>query len=115
MTALETVSGLNVYSFPPLQVVPPFAFPAFPDQIIYDMTYGRGTDRFLLPVYVGTGAQGPEDVFADLAGWADGSAFKAVLEAITGFCVRVTTAEFTNIGIAGGDYPAVKFMLDIAA
>lgn len=114
VTALETVGNLNVYRFPPKAAVPPFAFPVA-EQVNYDASYARGLDEFTFAVYVATGAQMPEDVQDDFDLWADGDTFKAVLEAIDTFAIRVTAAEFTSIALAASDYAAVKFTVSVTA
>lgn len=107
--------GYNVYDYPVASMVTPCVFFGMPESIQYDATYARGVDLFTIPMYVVTGTQIDVDVRDALASYADGTVFKQSVEAITSFCVRVTTAEFTTIGLGAVDYAAVKFTLSIAA
>lgn len=113
--ALETIDGLKVFAFPPQQAVPPFAFVGMPESIDYDLTMGRGFDRYTVPVYVATGAATARDAAVSQQAWADGESIKAAVEAITDFSCRVTRATFTTIGVAAADYAAVVFSIDVAA
>ena len=40
----------NVLSFQPDAVTTPALFPLMPDLIEYDITYGRGADRYMIPI-----------------------------------------------------------------
>ena len=107
--------GYNVYDYPVASMVTPCVFLGVPDSIEYDTTYARGVDSFTIPMYVVTGTQIDQDVRDALATYADGTVFKASVEAITTMCVRCTTAEFVTVGMGGVDYSAVKFTLQVAA
>lgn len=119
---LDQHTGLRVHDHPPATVVPPAGIVGYPDSIDYDQTYGRGMDRIpQLPVWLLTGGK-PTDAAArnKVAGWAAGSgdsSIKILLEAHTwASCdvVVVRSAEFGVQTIAGVDYLAVEFSLDIA-
>lgn len=112
--ALATVPNLRVFDFPPQSAVPPFAFVDMP-LVTYDLTYGRARDRFTFLVYVGVGTQVDRATRDRLAEYAAGTSIKAAIEGITAFACRVTQAEFTQIGLAGGSYPGVIFTVDVAA
>lgn len=117
---LDTIAGLRVYDFPSDHITPPAAVLAWPDEITYDETYGRGMDRLTLPVVVLVGKASDRASRDTLAAYADGSgasSVKAVLEGGTyTSCdsVRVMRAEFDVVRIAGVDYAAAVFDLDVA-
>jgi hypothetical protein len=115
--ALATVDGLRVFDFPPDSAEPPFAFVAMPESIDYDLTFGRGYDRFTLQVHVGVGTQVDRETRDALAGWASGApgSVKAAIEGIDDFTAQVLRAEFGIIQLAGQAYPGVAFTIDIAA
>lgn len=47
---LETVGGLRVYRYPADNVQPPCAEITYPEEYLFDETYGRGSDRMTIPV-----------------------------------------------------------------
>lgn len=115
--SLALVPGLRVFDFPPDAAVPPFAFVDMPESIQYDLTYGRGSDRFTLKVYVGVGSQRDRVARDKLAAYAAGTSIKAKIEStvLAGASMRVVSAEFGRIELAGGTYPGVIFTVDVAA
>jgi hypothetical protein len=115
--ALATIPGLRVFDFPPASAVPPFVFVDMPETLEYDLTYGRGFDRFTVEVFLGVGTQ-KDRVTRDLLGaYAAGGSgsIKQAIEAIPEFTAQVLRATFTNIGLAGAEYPGIVFTVDIAA
>lgn len=117
---LATIVGLRVYRYPPDGIQAPAAVVTYPDTYTYDGTFGRGMDRLSLPVVVMVGKVS-DRVSRDLiAAYADGagtSSVKQVLEAATYTAfgaLRVTEAEFDVISMAGVEYLAATFNLDIA-
>jgi hypothetical protein len=119
-TQLDTISGLRVTAFPADSVSPPAAIVSYPGTYTYDETYGRGMDRLSLPVVVVVGKPYDRSTRDNLAGYCDGSgssSVKAVLESgtYTAFStVRVESVEFDVLTIAGTDFMAALFTLDIA-
>jgi hypothetical protein len=119
-TRLDTIDGLRCYAWPVPKITPPAAIVMFPTNLDYDATYGRGMDRITLPVLIVAGRVGDRPTRDRLAAYADGSgtrSVKAVLESgtYTAFdSVRVTGAQFDPVDIAGVDYEAAVFTLDIA-
>lgn len=116
-TQLLTVTGLDVFSFPPAQAVPPFAFVNLPETIVYDASFGRGSDQVTIEVYVCTGAAIDRDSADALTAWASGDAsgIKAAIEESTSYDYRVTQATFTQITLAAASYPGVVFSVDVNA
>jgi len=116
---LDMIAGLRVRKHPAGSVTPPAALVAYPDDITYDETYARGMDRLTLPVVLVVGKASDRAARNELAAFVDGSgssSVKAVLEsgAYTALDeVRVVKAEFDVVSIAGTDYLAAVFELDI--
>lgn len=118
---LDSITGLRVYPYPPDTVAPPAAIVTYPESIDYDATYARGMDRIPdLRVIVLVGRVSDRASRDAISVYADGSgtqSVKAVVEAgtYTAFdSVRVTGAEFDVISMAGVEYLAATFHLDIA-
>ena len=117
---LATIVGLRVYDFPSDHITPPAAIIAYPDQVTYDETYGRGMDRLSLPVVLLVGRASDRASRDNLAVYAGGSGTSSVKAVVEGgeytACdtVRVTRAEFDVVRVAGVDYAAALFDLDIA-
>jgi len=116
---LDTITGLRVFDYPPAKVTPPAAVVAYPDDLTFDATYGRGADRLTLPVVVVVGKASDRASRDQLAAYCNGTgtrSVKAVVEAgeFTAFhTVRVVGAEFDVVSIAGSEYIAALFELDI--
>ncbi len=117
---LATYAGLKVYDFPPKSAQAPFAFVSLPEGIDYDLTYGRGSDRCTLDVYVGIGTQldrQARDRISLYAAADDG--IKEALETaapgeVAAFqSVRVRRVEFRTISLATVDYVGAVFTLDL--
>lgn len=118
-TQLDTIAGLRGFGFPPDRLTPPAAVVSYPEDITYDVTYGRGKDRITLPVVVVVGRPTDRTAAKKLGEYASGSgatSIKQVVEAgsYTAFdAVRVMSAEFDVFTIGGTDYMGALFMLDI--
>lgn len=116
---LGTIPNLNVYDFPADHVTPPAAVVSYPDEITYDVTYVRGGDRMTIPVIILAGKAFDRSSRDKLAAYAAGSgpqSIKQVLEAgeYTAMdSIRLMTAEFDIVRIAGVDYAAAMFDVDI--
>ncbi len=118
---LDTIAGLRVHAYPPDKITPPAAVVTYPDGIDYDSAYARGADRLTVPVVLLVGRVSARASRADIARFADGSgtaSVKAVLEAAapayTKFdSVRVVRAVFNVIAVAGTEYLAATFTLDV--
>lgn len=116
--ALKGVAGLRTFDFPPLSAQPPFAFVMMPESIDFDLTYGRGSDRLSLDVYVGVSSQVDRAARDEIALYAAGSgdkSIKAVLESAgIDAAVRVVSASFEQITLGAGDYAGAIFRVDVA-
>lgn len=108
-TALEA-TGLRVTAYPADRVTPPAATIGYPTTLDYDATMTRGADVMVLPVMVIIARVDVRTARDALAQYADGSgaeSVKQVLEAHTYTAcdsVRVQSAEFGQVTIAGVDY-----------
>jgi hypothetical protein len=117
---LDTISGLRCFAYPPDDVQPPAAIVSYPEAITFDETYGRGMDRMTMPVWLLVDRVVDRTSRARLAAYCAGSgasSVKAVLESgtYTAFhTVRVTGVEFESVTVAGTEYVAAIFDLDIA-
>ncbi|GAA2355328.1 hypothetical protein Cme02nite_69380 [Catellatospora methionotrophica] len=117
---LNTISGLRVSDFPPPTVTPPAGIVSYPDRVEFDATYGRGVDVILdLPIVIVEGKATDRGARDRISAYAAGSGTRSVKQVIesgtyTSFDeVRVKSAEFDVITIAGIDYISVLFRLDI--
>ncbi|MFI6763871.1 hypothetical protein ACIBF5_32600 [Micromonospora sp. NPDC050417] len=118
--ALDTIEGLHVPEWGVKRASGETALVTLPEQIEYDTTYGRGTDRIpdLEVIILVPRPTTPEAVRA-VAKYADGSgdhSVKAVVEAYAYTAcdaVRVASAEFDVATYAGTEYLAALFHLDI--
>lgn len=117
---LDTIAGLRCFAYPPDMVQPPAAVVTYPDTYTFDETYGRGMDRMSLPVVLVVGKVSDRASRDELGAYCNGTgaaSVKAVLESgtYTAFHeVRVEGIEFDVVTIAGTDYMAATFTLDIA-
>jgi hypothetical protein len=120
---LDTIAGLRVYAYPPRSIsVGPSgaAVVSYPTSIEFDKTHGRGMDLISLPVVFAIGQVSDRTTVDRLSEYTDGSglkSIKAVLEAApyTSFDdIFVSEAETDTIEIAGTNYLAVVFTLEIA-
>jgi hypothetical protein len=116
---LDTIDGLRCFGYPQPAVTPPAAIVSYPEKIAFDQTYVRGKDRITLPLVVVVGKAHDRSTRDRVGVYCDGSgtsSVKAVLESgtYTAFDeVVVTDAEFDVVDIAGTDYLAALFNLDI--
>jgi hypothetical protein len=118
-TQLDTIAGLRVYPYPADTVAPPAAILGLPDGIEFDATYGRGSDEITIPVLVVVGRASDRAARDKLAEYCDGAGAKSIKQVIeagtyTAFdTVRVARAEFDFVRIAGADYLAALFDLNL--
>lgn len=117
---LDLIDGLRVFRYPPPKIVPPAAVVSYPDTLTFDETYGRGMDRMTLPVVLVVGKVSDRTTRDRLGVYCHGSgpnSVKRVLESGTNTAfdsVRVMSVEFDVVTIAGTDYMAAMFDLDIS-
>ncbi len=120
---LQTIAGLRVFAYPPDNITPPAAVVAFPIEIAYDLTMARGSDRVTIPVHIVVGKVSDRSAALNLSEYLSGSGDKSVKSAIEADVTfagavdtaRVETASVSVMSIAGIDYLAATFDIDIVA
>jgi hypothetical protein len=118
-TQLGTISGLRVFGWPPGSLTPPAAVVGYPSTYTFDETYGRGMDRFTVPVVVVVGKATDRTARDALGAFVNGSgssSVKAVLEAGTYSAfheLRVVSVEFDTYEIGATPYLAAIFDIDV--
>lgn len=118
---LDSIAGLRCFAYQPPSITPPagIVLNPLPGDIQYDQTYGRGMDRITLPVLVVAGRSSERPAQEAIRAYLDGSgprSVKAVVEAGTYtslHTIRVTTGGVDGVVIAGTEYLAALFDLDI--
>lgn len=117
---LATIDGLRVFAYPADTVSPPAGIVLYPESVTFDETYGRGMDRMTLPLLVVVGKPTDRSSRSRLSQYCDGAGPASVKAAVDGggygSCdsVRVTGVEFPTATIAGTEYIAAMFDLDVA-
>lgn len=116
---LDTITGLRVTAYPPERLTPPAGFVGYPEDIEYDQTYGRGTDKMSLPVVIVeklTPARSVRKRLTDYAAGSGARSVKAVLEGgsyTTFHVIVVQRVDFDPVTITGVDMLAAVFTCDI--
>lgn len=117
---LNDIDDLRVYPYPPDSISDPAGVFPVPDDIMYDVTYGRGMDRITLPLLLLIGKASDRTIFTRISPYVSGSgasSVKAVLESGTYTALHtvvVKRCQFDVITWAQTDYLAAIFTLDIA-
>lgn len=120
--ALRSIPSLSgrTYEYPNDSPPQPAAVVAYPEQINFDATGGRGSDVFDGPsVVVVVGRMTDRATRDNAAGYADGAGAESVKAAIEGHdyssldSVRVTSCTFDTYTIAEANHLALVFTLDI--
>ena len=118
-TQLDTITGLRVSAYPPDNVQVPVAVVGFPESIQFDLTFGRGVDHIEFPVFVLVGKVWDRTTRDEIAAYCSGSgakSVKAVLAAGTYTAmssVRVSSATLETVSVAGTEYLAAIFVVDV--
>lgn len=117
--ALDGIDGLRTYSYAVPRVSPPAAIVAWPEEIEYDSTYGRGSDSLTVPVFVLVGAVDARTSRDLLAEYLAGSGSRSVKAAVDGATfthmdsARVARAKVESVRVAGAEYLAAVFDVEI--
>jgi hypothetical protein len=117
--ALSTIDDLRVYPYNADSVQPPAAVIGWPDQIEYDQTYGRGSDKITLPMWVVVDRQDQRTSRDRLAVYLDGAGDSSIKAAVDGgtytACdtVRIATASPVALTLGGVDYLGAAFDIEI--
>lgn len=110
----------RTFAYPPDKVTPPAAIVTYPDNLDPHGTYNRGVARMTLPVVVVVGRVTVRTARNELAAYVDDSGPSSVIATLesgsyTAFdTVTVTGITFDVVTIAGTDYIAALFALDIS-
>lgn len=119
--ALDTITGLRVFRYPSDDLHPPAAVVGFPDEVVFDETYGRGMDTATIPVFVVVGRVSDRKSAEKLLAYWAGSGTSSVKAVVDGASytaadvVRVARAQPTDaFTMAGTTYIAVQFTLEVA-
>lgn len=119
LRTIASLAGERTFAYPPDKVSPPAAVVSYPDEIDPHGTYNRGLAKMSLPVVVVVGkatVRTARDRLAAYCAASGASSVIAVLESgtYTAFdVVTVTKISFDVVTIAGTDYVAALFDLDI--
>ena len=123
-TRLATITGLRAHDVIPGQVVTPAAVVGMPEQILFDLTFARGADRYTIPIRV-YAAKADDRTSQDkidgfLAGTGSGS-IKAAIEGdvtlgATAHTCRVVEARGYGVyNVSGIDLLGVDFIVEVIA
>lgn len=119
-TVLEArIPGLRAPGYPVAAPVPPVAVFGWPEEITFDETYRRGSDKLTLPVLVIAGPLEARSNFLLLGEYLSGSGPKSIKRAIEsgtyGMCdsVTVARARTEDVKVSGRDQFAAVFDVDI--
>jgi len=116
---LDTIADLRCFAYPEAALSPPGAVVLYPERIAFDETYQRGMDRITLPVLLVVGKVSDRSARDQIGAYCDGSGAASVKQVVesgtyTAFdVVTVTSVDFDVVTLAGTDYLAANFTLDI--
>lgn len=119
---LLTVSGLRAHDTIPDDISVPTAVVGAPESIDFDTTYGRGADRYTIPIRVYASLASERAGQDKLDGYLAGSGATSIKAAIEGdvtlggaaHTTRVTQAKDYGIyEIAGVQYLGVVFLCEV--
>lgn len=116
---LAQITGLRVFAWPPGKIPgPPVAVVSYPTDLNYQVTYSRGVNTFTLPVVLALGQPTARQTRVTASKYMSGGA-GAVAALIDAWdwqsCseVTVTTAATDVVLVAGVEYLAVLFTLEV--
>lgn len=121
-TRLATITGLRAYDTIPDDINIPAAIVGVPESIEFDTTYGRGADRYTIPVRVYASLASERAGQDKLDGYLAASGSGSVKAAIEGdptlggaaHTTRVTQARGYGVyEIAGVSYLGVEFICEV--
>jgi hypothetical protein len=114
--ALQQITGLRVFAYPPKTLSPPAGYVSYPTSVDFDEEYQRGGDQFSgLPIVLLASAVTTRAARDQVAAWASGDGPKSVKRAMEAWAwstcddVTINSAEFDVEKVAGIDYLAVMF------
>ena len=119
---LGAIEGLRAFGYPVARLPFPGAIVGLPDEITFDQTYGRGSDRLTVPVWVMVARSDERAAALALMSYLDGSGAKSVKAALDSTndnvyteCdeVTVTTAVPGTYTYNGVDAFGAEFTVDV--
>lgn len=107
----------SVFDYPVESVSPPCAVVGYPTTTEFDVTFKRGGDRFVFPVWVMVGKTTSGDARDRLSAILDdATSVKATLDGAHDFgSVRVTDASIEEVAVGGVSYLSAKFDVEVLA
>lgn len=121
-TLLKTIAGLRVFEWDVGSASPPLAVLGWPEDVQYVQTYGRGQTRVPdLPVMIAISRSSDRAAAGQLGAFLDETGSQSIpgkIESRAGSwvacdVVTVTSAKIMTVTLAGVDYLAAEFHLDI--
>jgi hypothetical protein len=105
----------NVYSFPVESVSVPCVVVAYPTTIEFDLTFKRGGDRMVVPLFFVVGKANSRDTRDALSLVMTGTgSIKEALDGAQSFGdVRITDAAIQELTIGGVPYMAARFQAEV--
>lgn len=107
----------DAYGWPNRNATPISAIVSYPASIEFDATFGRGSDKAVFPVFVICGDVAAEDTRDVLSVYVSGvGSVKDALDGTLGGVVqtaRVTDCEIAVINLAGVDYMAARYEIEV--
>lgn len=117
----DTIAGLRVYRWPADEITAPAAMVTYPEAIEFDAAFQRGTDRWAGPgLLVATGRLYDRSARDQISRYVSGDGPESIVAAFyahdwqTCAYARPVRATFDAIQVAGVEYLAALFELDIA-
>ena len=119
-TALGAIDGLRVYPFPSDRIEPPAAVLSIPETG-FDVTFGGRTDQWELPLWVFVARADDKASFTEMLPYMEAEGARSIRAAVevdrtlSGNCdtVAVTKARPMHATVAGTEYLAVEFTLEV--
>ncbi len=119
-SAVKTIEGLRVEAFPVDEINPPAAIVEYPDRIDFDLSFQRGHDRMTCGITVAVARVWDRATWGLLTPYCDGDGAQSVKAALNRWTFEtcsfavVKDVQFTVRPIAGIDYAAAFFTVDVA-
>jgi hypothetical protein len=113
---LGGITGISIYAFPVENLVPPAGYIFYPDEVVYDQTYGRGEDMMNDLGIILITSLVTDETARDLASkWSAGSGAESVKERMErhtwASCddLTINRCRFIGTTMGGVDYLALEF------
>lgn len=104
----------DVYAWPVDSVTVPCLVVGYPTTIEFDITFQRGGDRLVVPLYYLVGKTSTKDARNALSTIiGDGSSVKSAIDAATFADCRVMSAAVEEVTVAGVTFLSVRFDVEV--